>query len=621
MCGIIGAASVRPRRDRQWLGVGRDLMRHRGPDDSGEWWSEDGRVGFGHRRLSIIDLSPAGHQPMVRSEYNLAITFNGEIYNFRELRRELESLGYQFQGSSDTEVALLSYRAWGKECVLRFNGMFSFAVYDGSREIVFIARDRAGEKPLFYSINPRKDELLFSSELKGLMANPELPRSVDRRALDCYLAFGFIPSPLCILEGTYKLEPGHALTFDIRSGGLSKWRYWKVPRVQGDSRGQGDDELLDELESLLEDSVARQLVADVPVGILLSGGLDSSLVAAMAVRRSSSVKTFTVSFPGHDGVDEANHALRVARHFGTQHMVLEAQATSADIVPQLAHQFDEPMADSSMVPTWLVSNLVRQHCAVALGGDGGDELFGGYSHYSRMLRMQRYLTLVPTAFRRAAASFARHRMPTGSKGRNWLMAAGTDFDRDVPFVAFQFDEVDRRKLFADGPIDSVAESYRANRVPRGGGLLERAMLADFGAYLPEDILVKVDRASMLNSLEVRAPLLDCRLIEFAASRLPSRLKATHDNKKIMLKRLARRVLPADFDLHRKQGFSVPMRAWLEGGPFRELFEKVLTDPGCAFDVKYIRELLRGQDEGRNNGERLFALVLFELWRREYRVSL
>ena len=620
MCGIVGIVSKVAQTQRAWLAVGRDTMTHRGPDDAGEWWSADGRVGLAHRRLSIIDLSPAGHQPMHDASGALSIVFNGEIYNFADLRDELIAKGHGFQSHSDTEVILAAYREWGTQCLARLNGMFAFALYDARQQTVFLARDRAGEKPLFY--HHASGVLRFASELKALLADAALPRRIEPVALDCYLAMGYVPGELCMLHGFNKLPPAHALLFDLQAGQVKVWRYWQLPELDAATQGPMDEAaLLDELEALLEDAVRRQMVADVPVGVLLSGGVDSSLITAMAVRASSQVQTFTIGFPGHGKLDETEHARLIARHFGTRHTELMAEDATADLLPQLARQFDEPMVDSSMIPTFLVSQLVRQHCTVALGGDGGDELFGGYGHYSRLQFMQQKLGSIPRPLRKGVVLAAEKMLPVGFKGRNWLQGLGVDLDNGLPLIASCFDATTRKRLLAaqlGWPL--VAESVFKGRVLVHPDLLQRATRMDFANYLAEDILVKVDRASMLNSLEVRAPLLDYRLIEFAFGKVPSHLKATQTEKKILLKRLTARVLPPEFDRQRKQGFSIPLAAWLKGGAFRDLFNQVLRDPACSFDASAVDGLLRGQDKGRNNSERLFALVLFELWRQEYRVT-
>jgi asparagine synthase (glutamine-hydrolysing) len=553
----------------------------------------------------------------------LCIAFNGEIYNFADLRKDLAAKGQVFRSKSDTEVILAAYREWGTDCLSRLNGTFAFALYDARRRLLFMARDRAGEKPLFYA--PAQGALRFASELKGLMADPEFPRRLDPEALDCYLAMRYVPGERCMLQGVKKLPPAHALTFDLGSGQTRLWRYWRLPEP-GDSAAQGEadeGELLQELDSLLEAAVRRQLVADVPVGILLSGGVDSSLITAMAVRSAPRVKTFTIRFPGYGQYDETEHARLIARHFGTEHVELVAAESSVDLLPLLARGLDEPMVDSSVIPTYLVSQLVREHCTVALGGDGGDELFGGYPHYDRLLWLQQHFGAIPLGLRRAVANAFAALLPVGFKGENWLQALGADLRTDVPLILSLFEQDTRRRLMAGhGSWDTPAERIREQGIPRSADLLQRATRMDFDNYLAEDILVKVDRASMLNSLELRAPLLDYHLIEFAFGKVPSRLKATSRSRKILLKKLAQRVLPPEFDRQRKQGFSIPLAAWLRTGPWKAFFRETLLGSGDSlFDRKTVSALLAGQDQGRTNSERLFALVLFELWRREYQISM
>lgn len=620
MCGIIGVAARQSSLDRDWLAQGRDAMAHRGPDDAGLWWSEDGRVGLAQRRLSIIDLSSGGHQPMHADGNRVSLVFNGEIYNFVDLREQLVAKGHEFRSQSDTEVILAAYREWGVDCLSRLNGMFAIALFDAAANRLFLARDRAGEKPLFYSL--RDGALRFSSELKGLMADPAFAREIDSDALDSYLANGYVAGNVCILRGCRKLPPAHALTFDLTQGDLKIWRYWNLPvSPDRDAGPVCDDDLVHELEALLADSVRMQMVADVPVGILLSGGVDSSLVTAMAVRTSSKVKTFTVGFKDHSAYDESLYARLVADHFGTEHIELQASSVGPDLLARLAHQYDEPLIDSSMIPTYLVSALVREHCTVALGGDGGDELFGGYETHRRLMWTQAKLQNVPLPFwmRRLAGQGAAAILPTGFRGRNWLQSLATDLSSGLPAVAGHFDSSERRALLGRA-WPTTASARRAARVPLTADLLQRATRMDFENYMADDILVKVDRASMLASLEMRAPLLDYRIVEFAFGKVPSRLKATPTERKILLKRLCAKVLPAQFDARRKQGFSIPLPDWLRSGPWHDYVRDVLLDSQCMFDRATVKGLLDGHQQGRNNSERLFGLTLFELWRRAYSVG-
>jgi asparagine synthase (glutamine-hydrolysing) len=616
MCGIIGVASRHPILNREWLDTGCTAMAHRGPDDSGSWWSADGNVGLAQRRLAIIDLSPGGHQPMHHEADHLSIVFNGEIYNYLDLRDILKAKGHKFRTQSDTEVVLAAYSEWGLECLSHLNGMFAIALYDAKNKRLLLARDRAGEKPLFYSVTG--NEIRFASELKGLFADRSFRRKIDPAALDCYLAMGYVPGEACILQGVRKLPPAHAMTFNVTSGETNVWRYWRIPSAP-DFDNNDDESLVEELEVLLADSVRRQLVAaDVPVGVLLSGGVDSSLVTAMAARASSRVKTFTVGLQGYEKHDEAHFARLIANHFGTDHIELQAGDTGPEILNLLARQYDEPLNDSSMIPTFLVSQLVRQHCTVALGGDGADEMFGGYEQHRRVLLLKSRFERIPLGLRKLAAAAGDAALPTGFRGRNWIRALGLDFETQLPWVSNHFGVRERRALMGpDWP--TPADEIRASRVPCAPDLLQRDTRMDFENYLPEDILVKVDRASMLASLEVRAPFLDFRISEFAFGRVPSRLKANAWERKILLKRLCKKVLPAQFDANRKQGFSIPLPVWLQAGPWRDFVSDVLLDPKSTFDRKAIRGLIDGHGKRGNNSERLFGLTVFELWRRAYGV--
>tara|TARA_B100000787_G_scaffold151224_1_gene124183 strand:+ start:208 stop:2079 length:1872 start_codon:yes stop_codon:yes gene_type:complete len=621
MCGIIGTASTTPIESRAWLKRGRDAIAHRGPDDAGLWWSDDGYVGFGHRRLSILDLSSAGHQPMEWKSTGCTLVFNGEIYNHHSLRDELVMLGYNFSSQCDTEVILAAYDKWGIDCLRHFKGMFAFALFDSRRKRLFLARDRAGEKPLFYS---HKDGTIkFGSELKALMADDSFERRLSPRALDMYLGMGYISGADCILAGVNKLPPAHYAIFSLDSGTLDIDSYWDLPpKVSESCKSVNDSDLVDKLENLLEKSIRMQLLADVPVGILLSGGVDSSLITAIASRISTKVKTFTVGFSGHSDYDETAHARLISDYFKTEHIELNAGDVGPEILASLARQYDEPMVDSSMLPTYLVSSLVREHCTVALGGDGADELFGGYAHYSRILKSSKLTSLLPGIVGDNIASAATYCLPQGMRGRNWLRALSCDLKTGLPLIASLFDSRFREKLLLTSQLDisdENAEQIWRKRIPISDCLLDRTTRMDFKNYLPEDILVKIDRASMLNSLELRAPFLDTDIIEFAFSEVPSRLKANQNQRKIILKKLSAKLLPPEFDMQRKQGFSIPLGDWLKNGSWRDFFCATLYAEDSTFDQRAVKELFKGIDAGRANGERLFALVMFELWRKEYKI--
>jgi asparagine synthase (glutamine-hydrolysing) len=562
---------------------------------------------------------------MLDSTKQFVIIFNGEIYNYKELRCELRGKGHNFHTESDTEVILEAYRAWGEDCLNRFNGMFAFCLYDIKNQKFFLARDRAGEKPLFYTAEFGR--FAFASELKALMRHPELPRTVNLAALESYFAYGYIPGADCILEGVHKLPPAHALSFDLTTHKLKVWRYWDLPSPQ---EAQNTDivALSNKLESLLEDSVRRQLVAsDVPVGILLSGGVDSSLITAMAARTSGKpVKTFTVTFPEHVSHNEGPYAKIVAEYFGTRHTELVAEPVSAELLTDLVRQYDEPICDSSMIPTFLVSKLIRQHAKVALGGDGGDELFGGYLSCNWLFRQTFARRHVPAYLRKIVSGLAQRFMPHGVRGRNFLLGLYSD----LPYACSQMNVILDKGLRSQlvnslrgksKYLSTSPELKKKNLCSPERGLPGMVMGLDFMTYLPEDILVKVDRASMLNSLEIRSPMLDHRIVEFAFSQVPNDLRATSKERKILLKHFAKRVLPLELDLGRKQGFSIPLKSWLKadfGGFVKEVLNNV--DP-CVFNKPQIIELLRNQEKGFLNTERIFALTVFELWRREYKVAI
>jgi asparagine synthase (glutamine-hydrolysing) len=618
MCGLVGVVSSRDQIVPPLVERMRDTLRHRGPDDAGLWSDETRRVVLGHRRLSIFDLSPLGHQPMHSPCGRYTVVFNGEIYNFRALRGELAAFGITFRTQSDTEVLLASYATWGADFLGRLVGMFAFALYDHAAQRLLLARDRAGEKPLFFA--HQRGRLLFGSELKALMADPELPRRVDLTALDHYLAFGYVPGAACLLAGVAKLPPAHALSYDLATDTVRTWPYWQLPAPCTTEASL--EPLADELETLLAQAVQQQLSADVPVGVLLSGGIDSSLVTALAARAASQpLRTFTIAFPGHGAFNEGPYARLVADHFGTRHTELEAEAATIDLLPTLVRQYDEPIADSSMIPTFLVSQLIRKECTVALGGDGGDELFGGYTLYRLVQAQQAMRAWLPSPARRTMAAIAR-RLPVGTRGRNYVIGLDATPTEAVARTGLHLDVASRDRLVP--ALRSLgagrAERYRQGLACAGSSVLQQLTAADFGSYLPDDILVKVDRASMLASLEVRAPFLDHRIIEFAFGRVPDRFRGTVQEGKVILRHLARRLLPTALDLDRKRGFSIPLSGWFKG-PLGERMAEVLESAPNGWLNRYVvSERVTSQGRRLANTQRLFALTMLEMWRREYRID-
>jgi len=620
MCGIAGQWRVAAPAEPTAVHAMCDALRHRGPDAGGVWSSPDGHVVLGHRRLAVIDLSPGGAQPMVDGAGGLVVVFNGEIFNFISLREELEGCGHVFRTRSDTEVILAAYRQWGEDCLDRLNGQFAFAIYDTQRRRIFLARDRVGEKPLYYRHTP--EGLWFASEIKALLTDPSVTRRIDREALDHYLAYGHVPSPLSMFEGIRKLPAAHAMTFDV-SGDLRIRRYWSLPGPFGAEVDPGD--LVAALEVRLETAVRRQLVSDVPIGVLLSGGVDSSLVAAMACRVSATpVRTYTVSFPDHPASDEAPYARAVAEHLGTVHTELRAEPSSVDVLETVARQFDEPLGDHALLPTALVAQMIRSEATVALGGDGGDELFGGYPHLAWLQRSEQIRRTVPQVARSVAAGLARY-LPAGTRGRNHLVGLGGDCGSSAAHVNLFFDRYQRLQLVKPAMRPAartigLPELHRAGLSTLPCGTRSYAAQLDFYGTLSDGYLVKVDRASMLHSLEVRSPFLDRDLVEFAFGKVPDHLRPTSATLKYLPKTLARRLLPAGFNVDRKQGFTMPLGEWFAGRWGDRLTEIVTDLPADWLDRAAVGRVLAGQRAGRANTSRVFALAMLSLWRRFYDVQ-
>ncbi|MBU6157928.1 MAG: asparagine synthase (glutamine-hydrolyzing) [Bacteroidetes bacterium] len=618
MCGILGQVSLHEPVNEAALQTGLSAIKHRGPDASGSWSDETGKLWLGHRRLSIIDLSDTGAQPMDSPDGRLVVVFNGEIYNFIELKQELFQKGYSFNGHSDTEVLIHAWHQWGSDCLQRLKGMFAFALFDQQKQKLYCARDRAGEKPLYFTT--QNGGFAFASELKALLSVfPSAPK-VNPTALHALLGWGYVPGKQCILEGYEKLEPGCYLEYDIAHHTLVKHRYWSLPVLEATKPDL--IQLETELDQLLEHSVRNQLVADVPVGILLSGGLDSSLITAYAAAHLSKLKTYTVSFPGYGSGDEAPYARLIANYFGTEHTEIQTSQPEPELLFKMAHQFDEPMTDPSLVPTYLLSKAIREHCTVALGGDGGDELFGGYDRYQQWLSMEHQWQSIPLIFRKLLSNAAQSFLPIGFRGRYYLQQIGTDFNRTIPQVDPLFEPAERKGLLGQSFPLIHNKNWRDTLLQNGSDLADRAMRTDFSSYMPDDILVKVDRASMLASLEVRAPLLDASIIDFAFRKIPTSLKVTRYDKKILLKRVATKRLPPSFNFKRKQGFVPPMEIWMRDKKWADFIkDHLLGNSDSWFDKEYISTLWKGQQQGRFNKKRLFTLLMIELWRKEYKVSM
>jgi asparagine synthase (glutamine-hydrolysing) len=615
MCGIIGYINNKPISVDRFL-LERDRMYHRGPDDRGFWKNALQTVLLGHRRLSIIDLTSSGHQPMVSKCGRYVIVFNGELYNYIELKKELEEHGHRFVSNSDSEVVLEAFIEWGEESLDRFNGMFAFGVWDqGTAEItssLFLARDRAGKKPLYYAHSGRT--LAFSSELKSIPK--ELKGGIDPHALNHYLALGYVPGSLCIVQGVSKLPPAHAARYYPGSGELRTWCWWSLPSNVSENNIFSGEELAEQSWALLTDAVKIRLRSDVPIGILLSGGLDSSLIVACAAQVSSQpVKTFTMGLPGSH-LDESTYADLVAQHFSTEHHLLEINRPNLLVLDEIDSLVDEPIADSSLIPAYLLSKLTVEHVKVALGGDGGDELFGGYKDYTTTLADEARFGWVPKWFLRMLGGLAGQ-LPSGVRGRNRLYSLRGGPYHSMIWGSPYFDAVSRRRVLADDVVAELGEDFLAPEKFRlhlfNSGLdpVDSMTRTHFGSILPDDYLVKVDRSSMAVSLEMRCPFLDVRLVDFAFGSIPSHWKVNKGEGRLLQKQLAKRILPKELDINRKQGFSVPMDDWLNGEDM-SWRDRIILESNELINYKFVGKLVDGQLKGRSNGARLFSLIMLSI---------
>jgi asparagine synthase (glutamine-hydrolysing) len=627
-------------------------IRHRGPDDEGFFHDPAAGIALGHRRLSVIDLSPEGHQPMTSASGRFVIVYNGEVYNHHALRQELAKLGAAFRGHSDTEVMLAAIEQWGLEAALkRFIGMFAFALWDRRERALSLVRDRLGIKPLYYGwVGTR---LVFASELKAVTATPGFDSPVDRNALCLLLRHDHIPAPHSIYRGVRKLQPGTVITLsaaDMRRTPPDETRlaantraFWSAREVamagMADRLRCRDAEAIEELDRLLRDAVALRMEADVPLGAFLSGGIDSSLVVALMQTQSSRpVQTFSIGFR-EKGFDEAEHARAVARHLGTQHHELYVTAQDAlDVVPRLPGMFDEPFSDSSQIPTFLVAQMARRDVTVSLSGDGGDELFGGYRRYFAGRKIERALGRLPVMLQHAGArSMTRHPgfyesllagvnvcLPSGVKMRRprakvavlaRMLEAGSPDERYRLILSHHRNPADV-VLHACEPSLQIDNPVTASSTDR---FVERMMFNDLVTYLPGDILAKVDRASMAVSLEARVPLLDHRVVEFSW-RVPIEQKVRDGKGKWLLRQVLYRYVPQPLMDRPKQGFGVPIGAWLRG-PLRDWAENLLDgqrlrEQGYLEPVQ-VRQLLDRHLSGRaDEGSRLWDVLMFQAWLAE-----
>jgi asparagine synthase (glutamine-hydrolysing) len=642
MCGIVGFLdrNCEKMRDRGILAVMTSSLAHRGPNAEGIWQSENGVANLGHRRLAILDLSPAGAQPMRSSDGRYTLIFNGEIYNYKELRNALTSEGELFVGSSDTEVLLVALIRWGGQAALcKLNGMFAFALWDDREQKLLLARDRFGEKPLYYGW--RDGVFMFGSELKGIAKHPCFRREIDPEALSLFTRFSYIPCPWSIFKGIRKLPPGHMLTVVPGGGEVESKAYWRLYDLIYNRRMRlveaTDCDFIDELERSLLHAVKERMQSDVPLGAFLSGGIDSSLIVALMQAQSSRpIKTFTIGF-SDSNYNEAGDAARVANHLGTEHSEYYiSDRECMDMLHRIPDYYDEPFADSSQIPTAFVSQFASRHVTVALSGDAGDEFWGGYNRYVWSKRLWPWLHRIPIGFRRRVAGliargsssqwediikWGNRLVPRGLRVRGGgdkmhkfsrSLAATTASDMYEDLVS---QWPDPSVLLRENVETSFLESVLAT-IPPNLDEVERMMYLDIETFLPDDILCKVDRASMAMGLEVRVPFLDNNLVRLAWS-IPSAVRINRGFGKWPLRQVLKRYVPEAAFNRPKTGFGIPLDAWMRG-PMREWVEDMLSEDRLHadgfFKPEIVRQEWRHHISGRSNRQgRLWNVLMFQSW--------
>jgi asparagine synthase (glutamine-hydrolysing) len=621
MCGIAGfieSEKTNPAKVEARLDAMCKIITHRGPDEQG--MTVQGRAALGMRRLSIIDLK-GGQQPIFNRDESMCIVFNGEIYNYQDLRTDLQKRGYYFKTHSDTETILHAYEEYGENCVDHLRGMFAFAIWDKSEESLFIARDRVGKKPLFYAqVN---GQFVFGSELKVLLEHGEISRDLDLSALDSYLTFGYVPEEFCIFKDVKKLLPGHHLTF--KNNRIETKKYWDFNYLKPVAI-KTETEYIEQLREKIIEAVKVRLISEVPLGAFLSGGVDSSaIVGTMAKLSDQPVKTFSIGF-NEDRFNELKFARVAAKHFKTDHHEFIVTPDLVEMADELAWHFDEPFADPSSLPTFMVAKMARDFVTVVLSGDGGDELFAGYTRY-RVDKKRNGFANLP-AFVRRSVQKVSEKLPHGAKGKNYLYNASLDsIDRYIDSVS-HFNKLRRKSLYSKeflmnlngrfGVAENVFQSF-AGQI-NSGNPTDNLLYLDSKTYLPSDILVKVDRMTMAASLEARTPLLDHELIEFVQN-IPTELKLKGLETKYIFKKAMEGIVPHEILYREKQGFGVPINEWINlqlRDKIHETLSQTRTQQRGYFDKKYIQTILDEHHKNRrDHSYSLWILWMLELWHRQF----
>jgi len=612
MCGILGRISLNKKIDSGTMKSALDLMIHRGPDSDGMWMNPSENIWFGHRRLSILDLSDLGTQPMVSFDGTLVIIFNGEIYNFKSIRDDLRKKGYEFRSESDTEVLLNAWHCWKEETLQKIDGMFAFAILDIANNNLVLARDRMGEKPLFYQQS--KNGFFFASELKSILSINGTDRQINHIALDCLLGFGYVPGDFCIIEGVKKLPQASYLTYNIGDDNLIVKTYWTYPLP---TKNLTQEQLLiEKLDMLLGNSVRSEMIADVPVGVMLSGGLDSSLITAYAAEENRDIYTFTVGFEGYGGADERHFARQVAQWFGTRHRELNVSGADPEVMSLLAAQCCEPSTDPAIIPGYLIYKAASEHCKVVMGGDGGDEIFGGYDRYEIWINLKRKYGNLPSCIRSVIANSAENMLPIGFKGRHYLMQMDTDFETSIPLKDNLFTVEERRNLLPNSWEISNTNKVKNSMVNQEISFLERAMRYDMNGFLPDNILTKVDRSSMLSSVEVRSPFLSKDILEFSLGEINPEMK----RRKKILRQLAKQKLPDFFNFQRKQGFVPPLEYWMKEKKWQEFINDNLFSSDSFYNKQMLNNSMKMEGKRFFNKRRLFSLLMIQLWMKSNNIK-